>query len=316
MRVREIRRGRHLDRAVGAQESAAAEFVDVEQADAVSAVANAHTLCYHPARRSLEIVDMTRPLPVPSDLDDLVRRYLAGESAEKLKRERGVSQGTIWRWLGMRGVKPRGRSEARRALWAEARASGDYQSVVQRTCSAAWRAVTGRVRSIDERMAMAKTMSGRARVLGKNELELIRELERRGVGCSWQRNIGPYNVDLFTHEPPVAVEVQREHSNPRTSNSGAHSLRAERLERIRSEGSALFIVYCPPTYKWRGKTPIKGSLRERFDAAKVADKLIAFLDVVRALPSTKSQYGVVSGYGQPRSLCGVDFDKWTRVAGF
>jgi len=51
----------------------------------------------------LEIVNVSRKIEFP-DPDDLIRRYISGESINKLAREQGVSQGAIARFMRRAGV--------------------------------------------------------------------------------------------------------------------------------------------------------------------------------------------------------------------
>src|SRR5262245_23355941 len=48
----------------------------------------------------------------PTNLNDFIKRYLAGETAQKLSRELSVKGDTFVRWLRDGGIQPRTRAEA------------------------------------------------------------------------------------------------------------------------------------------------------------------------------------------------------------
>jgi very-short-patch-repair endonuclease len=59
--------------------------------------------------------------PIPLDVDDLIRRYEAGESAKHLADERGVYVYYVTRWLRETGVNLRSASESERLAWRTVR---------------------------------------------------------------------------------------------------------------------------------------------------------------------------------------------------
>ena len=251
----------------------------------------------------------------PENPDDLISRYLSGSSVKKLSDELGISRTTITAFLRRKNVRMRGRRDAERMKWAQRKIRGDYRAIIERQCAAAWIAATGRKKSLSERCLSAHTVSGRPRATsGKwvDDLFISLRVQIRGVFKEYA--IGPYNVDLAIAPSRVAVEIQREHWKPRPRRS--HSMHPERLEYILNQGWHVLIVYCPPTFKYRGKTPIPGTRTERFDLRAVTEKAISFCQIFRTTPSERCQYGMVDGYGKPRSEPRLDLYNRTRVEGF
>jgi very-short-patch-repair endonuclease len=254
---------------------------------------------------------MPRPIKL-SDLDDTNARYLSGVSINQLSKEIGVSRGALSRCLARAGVRLRNHSDAETAKWAAIHSSPDRDAIIKKQCGRAWDAVRGSTKTEETVIKTAIAMAGRVRGRGgKHETDVALLVNSRGVPITWQHQLGRYNLDLAVRSGRIAVEVQRQYIVPKN----AEQFR-KRVEYILSEGWHLLYVFCPPTHRYCGKTPIPGTMRERFNGGKVADKIVAFTNLVRGLPSGRGQYGVISGYGKPSpSLCG-HFNGETRVAGF
>lgn len=315
--VRKCTRGHWVldDRAVRTHATHAHQFGARDERDMAAAVASDDATCDNPSLRSLEVVDMTIELKA-SQLNHLVRRYLAGVSVKQLSEEFGVSRGAISLRLARAGVALRGRSDAEKVKWARIKSGPKSADAITRQCSAAWKAVRGSKRSAESLARAAATMAGRVRgVIPKLEADLLLLLAARGINARWQHPIGSHNVDLAVDEQRVAVEIQRQWPKSERSTREC-SVSSKVIEHLLCSGWHVLIVFCPPTYRYLGKRPIPGTMTERFDCCTVADKLVAFCELARGLPSGRSQYGVIDGYGQPTSVRRLDLDGWARVPGF
>lgn len=240
----------------------------------------------------------------PFDVDDMIRRYQSGVSVLELAAEIGVSRGVITHRLGRANVAIRGRSEAEGLKWSRRKASPDYRAIVERQCSGAWRGTTGRVRSESERIKGALTHARKATSrMGRYEAEVALILSARGVAVDPQTAVGPYNVDLGIASHRVAVEIQR--SQKRAGRPD--SVRRERIEHILNAGWSVLIVYCPPGAKWEGRRTRLAKV-EKFDVGAVADEIVAFGNLARALPPGRGKHRVIDGHGKPSSALRRDLD--------
>jgi len=140
---------------------------------------------------------------VPPDANDLVKRYLAGESEQALAESFGVSRAVIRRVLLEAGIRPRNRSAGMHTRMAQT--SPEER---RRLASAAHDAVRGKAKTADFLAAKALGIErigaahGNASVAELILADMLREAGREVIH---QKAIGPYNVDLTTG--PVAVEV-------------------------------------------------------------------------------------------------------------
>lgn len=137
------------------------------------------------------------------DVDDLVRRYIAGESEKALAELFGVSRTPIRRMLLNAGVEIRGRSAAMYQRMAAT--SPDERA---RLAAAAHDAVRGKPKTPDFLRARAAGVErqgashGNASAAEVGFGEMLRDAGRPVIH---QKAIGPYNVDLAAGS--VAVEI-------------------------------------------------------------------------------------------------------------
>lgn len=134
--------------------------------------------------------------------DNILARYLAGESENSLSAELGINRWTFRQRLLKSDVAPRGRSEAETMKWASMTSDKRRSQV-----AAAHAATRGRTVSIEEQEARART---KARTLTKAvpiEFDLIDMLSSRGIDTIPQMALGPYNVDVAIDTPPIAIEI-------------------------------------------------------------------------------------------------------------
>lgn len=216
------------------------------------------------------------------DVDHIVELYTGGMSELRIAKQFNASRPAIRQRLIDRGIPIRGPADAYRA----------------------------------SRVFHATSRAGLQRgPVAHHESELLTRLRKLGLEARWQEPIGPYNVDIAVIVPRVAVEVQR--SSTRYAVRGRScSMAHKRLEHVLNAGWNLFVVYCPPGHKWRGNSVLPNSLYERFDSGRVYNKLIAFVNAVGWNKASPRQYGMINGYGQPRTIPRVQLDHWPRVPGF
>lgn len=136
----------------------------------------------------------------PPDRDDLLSRYLGGESEKALAEAHGVSRTAIRRVIVEEGVEPRGRPQS--MVVRMARTSSEER---QRLTAAAHAAVRGSHLTADQLSRRARGVERTQANTSPAERILQAMLEERGLIVSSQKAIGPYNADLAAGS--VAVEV-------------------------------------------------------------------------------------------------------------
>jgi len=142
---------------------------------------------------------------VSINLDDLARRYHAGESVLAMARAFNVSRQVITRRLNELNLPIRSASEAN---WLRAKRA----TPEQRRATALAANAARRQKSIDfsprqalRDSAMVSTAKTHSRRTGKGESELANFLIARGLTVERQLPVYGYNLDIATW--PVAVEV-------------------------------------------------------------------------------------------------------------
>ena len=207
------------------------------------------------------------PMDIPK-LDDMIRRYLDGESARSIANEFGISDSTLRDRLKKRGVKLRSRN--------------DYPAHVE----AAHAARRGQVESAD--LLEKRAIGRQQRVAGVSflEVEVGRLLTARGVDYTPQLAVGPYNIDLAIERGSVAVEVIGGGYRSRT-----RARLPQRRKYLLDRGWHLIEVR-----RKRGTTDFVGA----------DDHIVAFLDFSRSNPSAPREYRVIRSDGQLVSACRGD----------
>jgi hypothetical protein len=219
---------------------------------------------------------MPSPLRINLDINDLVRRYRAGESTNQIAKSLGVSRSAIDRRLVARGIHLRSQGEAEALKWARIKQDPE---AVRRQCGAAWAAARGRRRSMDELVRCAKS---RARLCSPDELPLLEALRGFGVeDVEHQHPCGPYNVDFALHGHGIAVEHMA--VGLRADSRTGYSLRRERVEYLRSTGGLQVVALV-----------VSKSFRRCHGVKAAAEHLVAHLDVLRRNPPPVGQYWVVA----------------------
>lgn len=199
-------------------------------------------------------------LDIPN-LDNLIQRYVDGESALKLANEIGVSDLVIRRRLKERGIVLRSRNA--------------YPPHVEEAHAAS----RGRKASMGERIRRAITRERLQCGTSRREDEFVAILEKWGIPFTRQKAIGPYNIDVALTEVPIAVEVSAGGGAPRR-----RAIRRKRIEYILDRGWTL--------------VEVKISGASAVFSPEVADHIIATADILRRNPSAPREYRMVRADGK------------------
>lgn len=210
---------------------------------------------------------------VPPDADDLVRRYVVGESEKALAEAFGVGRQAIRRVLLEAGIQPRNRSEGMFTRMAQT--SPEERA---RLASAAHAAVRGRSVPRAEKEARARTMEARgasAHTVSPAELVFAGWLRENGLPVVHQKAVGPYNVDIAAGS--VAVEIL---------GGGWHraKLHGERLRYILDAGWDVIYIWA--------------AARDYPLGPGAAEYVIAHLEFRDRNPAAPRCYRVIRGGGQ------------------
>jgi len=211
------------------------------------------------------------------DTDDVIRRYVAGESELSIARSYGANRESIQRRLRKAGVTRRSGSEAN--LLRMGRMTADERRA---NAAAANAAARNRVVSDAERARRAQTVydSGTTRWVSPYEVQLTGMLQQRGVECKPQFPVGKYNIDIACGS--VAVEVHRHSGQPHR-----RPILRERIEYLINNGWSVMYVWISPY-----PASTFGTVTD-----DCADKVAAFVKESNRDPSARGQYRVVRGSG-------------------
>lgn len=226
------------------------------------------------------------------DIDDLIKRYLAGESENAIAKSLGVDRSAIKPRLIKAGVKRRGRSEAELLKWSKL--SIDAR---RRQTASANRAARGRVRGFPElrKQAHARQMGG---AQSTYELQLINLLLDLGVDVVPQQAIGPYNCDLGIY--PVAVEV----FGGGWHFSGRHLARTpKRIRYLMDRGWSILMIVVDPR-------------RNQIITGITASDVHSYVKLMRGQPPPSPEYRVVRSTGETMTKGSFDDDERTIMETF
>lgn len=222
------------------------------------------------------------------DIDNLIRRYQAGESELKLAREFSVSRNVVRRRLVDAGMTPRTGSQANFLRFA--RMTKDEIAVLT---APSHNAIRGSHRTERTKVKSA-IYRERHPWLGASKSEYVLAqmlLDKRGVNTIPQKAIGIYNVDLAIELPRVAVEVYGGNWHTCPKHTRLHN---ERTPYILNEGWNIVIV-------WVSTRSYPLSLR-------AADYIVAFMQELSLNKPTVSQYRMIRGDGKPMTFPGCQLN--------
>jgi very-short-patch-repair endonuclease len=136
------------------------------------------------------------------DVDEIVRRYLAGESELAISRSLGIVRTVIRRRLIESGVHIRSGSEAN--IIRMSRLTPGERSVLAANAHAA---VCGVPQSNKHRIKIAKTREINQTGVFRTERIVADKLTELGFNVICQKAVGRYNLDVAITKPPIAVEI-------------------------------------------------------------------------------------------------------------
>lgn len=257
-------------------------------------------------------------MPIPPAVpnrDDLIEMYAEGASLQQVADAAGRSLSWAYEHLNAAGVV-RSRAEATRRTWLSRRHAIDVDEVIRRheagepvnriasdlgvarTVLASRFAEVGysprgrseagyvRMRDPDQRGRVVR----RAHLaMGEGNAEIIEALSLLGVEAERERVIGGYNVDLYV--APVVIEVTRVGASPLSPKARER----QRLVNLLDRGHRVLFVHAP-----------KGSTTCPLNVERVANALIAYLDVPGGEPPAPGQYRVLRGCGETVAGGGLD----------
>lgn len=223
-------------------------------------------------------------------VEEIARRYIAGESEASLARYFRVERNAIRARLLEQGVGIRGRLEANRLMMS--RRSREEHA---RNARAAHEATRGRKPSFEVLCKTALTRERRQSVQqSSDEHRMIEWLRNRGLIVIPQKAIGPYNADLAIGA--VAVEILGGNWHA----SGAHRDRApSRYGYILDRGWNLMLIWVNKLHAPLG--------------IAAADEVMRFVEETERDPTTRGQHRVIWGTGKNASSGSLDLNKLTLV---
>ena len=238
----------------------------------------------------LEVIDNTMKRYV-LDCDDLVRRYIAGESEFAIALSLNIARATVRKRLKEAGIVPRNASAA-----GYVRASRLSAAERQAHAAAAHVAATGRQKTFAEMCLTARTRQKRRVHTSTYERILEDLLAERGIATVPQCAIGPYNCDLGAY--PVAVEIFGGHWHW----YGYHLRVAEkRLNYLLNAGWHVLAILAKKEF------PITSA---------TAEYVAAYIEAARSDPARRREYRVVRGAGELMAAGSVDDEKISIIPTF
>lgn len=228
-------------------------------------------------------------------LDDqaVVSAYMSGLSAIAVGKQFKCDPQTVRNRVEAAGERLRSASEQERIKWTGLKQS---RAAVRRQLSAAWRASTGRVRGIAEKVQTARTCCARRSRSGLDEDALAARLGALGLTCIQQFDDGPYNIDLAICASRIAVEIER----PQLYGP-LRPHKAKRTKYLLDRGWCVLFVL--------------RDVKHGLDVDGVANCILAYAQEPGWLEASIGKYGVIGRQAQLVATSGFEFDQLPRVEG-
>lgn len=256
----------------------------------------------------------TRPirLVAPLDMDDAIRRYLAGEGGLlKIASSLGISNSALKTELRRHGLAPRTQGDAAKnrhvrdagTEWSENfraaarrnrerwQATPEFTEASSRGRERAWGANRGSKHTEKHKAARARTHERLRLKVSPYALTLNGWLRDRGIPTAMEFAVGRYNVDIASF--PVAVEVHAYSFNP----LGSTRWRERQRTRYLCDRGWLVI------YVWI-------SARAFVLNEASADYVVSLVEEAKRDPSLVGEYRVIRGTGEFVSAGRPDGDEW------
>jgi len=144
---------------------------------------------------------MPAKIEIPN-LDNLIKRYQAGESALKLSREFVIERNVLRRRLMAAGITLRTNSEA--CSIRMSRMSIENRHAITANAHIA---AKGRHASIEELEARAIVRQNSCSTQSPTERKFINLIRKKGIIVTPQKACGKYNIDIAIESDSVAVEI-------------------------------------------------------------------------------------------------------------
>lgn len=219
---------------------------------------------------------MSRIREIPN-LDNLIRRYLAGEPESKLARESNVNRWTFRRRLLAAGITPRNVSDSMYIRWQNATEESRHAML-----DSAHKAAKGRSATVGERELRALTVERTQIGINAAERLLANWLIDLKLSVTPQKAVSIYNIDVAINEPAIAVEIFGGHWHA----SGEHAARFfERTEYLLNRNWSVIIVWVDGI-----RYPL---------TIDCAQYILALSQKLSADPAIGCQYRVISGDAKP-----------------
>lgn len=212
------------------------------------------------------------------DTDDLINKYLAGNSIKKLAADNGFSRQVIYRIFRENNVPLRNRSEAMYVRMAQT--SPEER---QRLSEAAHKAKRG-LKNTPE--MLHKRALAHKRFIGAFEQEFIDALVNAGIHVIPQEPFMSYNLDIGCGN--VAVEIHTQCASPLTSNF------IKKLMECVKAGKSMIYVWIPP--------------RKMLVTNECYNKVISLVQEMSTNPPSVCKYWVIKGTGETYATGTFDSD--------
>ena len=223
---------------------------------------------------------------------EIVARYVAGESENALAKAFGFSRTPIRRLLVQNGIHIRDQSESELLKWA-----GMSDERRKHQVAKAHQARRGQKDSFEVQAKRARAWHHRTSHQSWREDALGQAIYECGLFVEYQAPIGPYNLDLSIGGMSISVEIECGNwGRPRTSEQYR-----ERIKYILNQGWRILFVFA-----------------KNCDLAfpAITDKVIAYYKFACGDESTRGKYGMVRGDGETVSTRTMNLDCFPRIVGF
>lgn len=209
------------------------------------------------------------------DVEDLVERYVGGESEKALGLRYGVNRTSIRSRLVAAGIAIRGQREAN--VLRMRREGPEGRALLLASAHAARRGTHDPPERVLARTKVrARNNADKTWLVGAGEADLRLWLRHRGLLMTPQLAVGPYNLDLARR--PIAVEVAA------INNMPLHVPRwRQRSKYLAEHGWAICYVWVTDAHRL---------------TKAAANEVIAFNKFAQGHPPAAGQYRVVRGSGE------------------
>jgi very-short-patch-repair endonuclease len=222
---------------------------------------------------------MTRIIKIPN-LDNLIKRYVAGESENKIAGAAGVNRWTMRKRLVAAGVHIRSQSEAETLKWSRM-STRKRSAQVKAAHAAAKDRVVSDAEKIRRSISHEHTLDHATPV----ELEFAGRLRKRELDVTPQRAVHFYNLDVAVNTPTIAVEIFGGGFHAYGEHLATHFRRTKHLLDL---GWSVLIIWIDA---------------KRYPLSVACDDyVVKFVEELSLNPSKRGEYRVIRGDGNPAPI--------------